>query len=146
VIVLGVDLGGRRVGFAVSDEDERLAVTSGAARVGSLDDALAAVLEKAAAERAELVVVGHPIAMNGRRGPKAREAALFAERLREGGVAAELWDERLTTSAAERRLRDAGLDRRRRKALIDENAAQGILSSFLECRARRRERGGMGNA
>lgn len=136
MIVLGVDLGERRVGFAVSDELERLAVTSGSARVRSLDDAFLAVVEKANAEGAGMVVVGHPVNMNGRPGPKAREAALFAERLRDAGWTAELWDERLTTSAAERKLRDAGLDRRRRKALIDENAAREILASFLERRAR----------
>ncbi|MDR1611327.1 MAG: Holliday junction resolvase RuvX [Planctomycetota bacterium] len=136
MIILGVDLGERRVGFAVSDEKELLAVTSGSARVRSLDAALLAVAGKAGTERAGLVVVGHPVNMNGRPGPKAREAALFAERLRDAGWAVELWDERLTTSAAERKLQAAGLDRRRRKALIDENAAREILASFLERRAR----------
>ncbi len=136
MIVLGVDLGERRVGFAVSDPEELLAVPSGFARVRSLGEAAAAVAEKAAAEKAELVVLGHPVNMDGRPGPKAREASLFAEMLRGGGLAVELWDERLTTSEAARLLKDAGHDRRRRRTLIDANAAQRLLSSFLECRKR----------
>lgn len=137
MILLGVDLGDRRVGFAVTDADELLAVPSGFAPVRSLADAARAVAEKAASEKAELVVLGHPVNMNGRPGPKAKEAAAFAETLREQGLAVHLWDERLTTSEAARLLQDAGHNRKQRKTLIDANAAQRLLSSFLECRKRR---------
>lgn len=136
MIVLGVDLGDRRVGFAVSDEEERLAVPSGFAPVRNLREALAAVLDKAAAERAELIVLGNPLNMDGRPGPKAREAAEFRDLLVDAGRQVALWDERLTTSEATRLLRDAGLNRRRRKTLIDANSAQRLLESYLECRRR----------
>ena len=136
MILLGVDLGDRRVGFAVTDADELLAVPSGFARVRSLDDALAAVTAKAREEQAGLVVLGHPINMDGRPGPKAKEAAGFADMLREAGLTVELWDERLTTSEAERLLKQAGHNRRQRKTLIDANAAQRLLTSFLSCRKR----------
>ena len=136
MIILGVDLGERRVGFAITDEEERLAVPSGFAPVRSLADALEAVTAKAAAERAELVVVGNPINMDGRPGPKAREAAEFAGMLGDAGLRAELWDERLTTTEATRLLKEAGHNRRRRKTLIDANAAQRLLESYLSYRRR----------
>lgn len=136
MILLGVDLGDRRVGFAISDDGERLAVPSGFSPVRSLDEALAAVLAKAEAEGSGLIVLGNPVNMDGRPGPKAREAALFAERLREAGREVKLWDERLTTSEATRLLKEAGHNRKRRKTLIDANSAQRLLESFLDARRR----------
>ena len=136
MIVLGVDLGDRRVGFAVSDEEERLAVPSGFAAVRSLEQARDAVLAKAGAERAELLVLGNPLNMDGRPGPKSKEAAAFRGMLVEAGLTVELWDERLTTSEATRLLKEAGVNRRRRKTLIDANSAQRLLESFLERRKR----------
>lgn len=137
MIVLGVDLGDRRVGFAVSDEEERLALPSGFAAVRNLEHARDAVAAKAAAERAELLVLGNPVNMDGRPGPKSREAAVFRDMLAEAGLEVALWDERLTTSEATRLLRSAGLNRRRRKDLIDANSAQRLLESYLEFRRRK---------
>ncbi|MCD8140201.1 MAG: Holliday junction resolvase RuvX [Planctomycetaceae bacterium] len=137
MILLGVDLGDRRVGFAVTDEAELLAVPSGFAKVSNLAEAVDAVRGKAEAESAGLVVLGNPINMDGRPGPKAREAAAFADMLREEGLEVELWDERLTTSEATRLLRAAGHDRKRRTTLIDANAAQRLLESFVQARRRR---------
>ncbi len=134
--LLGVDLGDRRVGFAVTDEAELLAVPSGFAPVRSLDEARIVVVDKAEAEQAERIVLGNPINMNGRPGPKAKEAALFAEMLREDGLDVVLWDERLTTSEATRLLRDAGHNRKQRKTLIDANSAQRLLESYLGARRR----------
>jgi putative Holliday junction resolvase len=136
MILLGVDLGERRVGFAVTDEEERLAVPSGFAQVRSLADALEAVKAKVAAEGAGLVVLGNPLNMDGRPGPKAKEAAAFAASLRDAGLEAALWDERLTTSEATRLLKDAGHDRKRRRTLIDANSAQRLLESYMQCRRR----------
>ena len=136
MIHLGVDLGGRRVGFAVSDAEERLAVPSGFAQVRSPADALASVLAKADGEGAGMVVLGNPLNLDGRPGPKAREASSFRDLLEAAGRGVVLWDERLTTSEAERLLKDAGLGRRRRKQLVDANAAQRILASYLEWKRR----------
>lgn len=135
--LLGVDLGDRRVGFAVTDEEERLAVPSGFAPVRSLADALAAVLAKAEAEKSERLVLGNPINMDGRPGPKSREAAKFGDMLRVAGQNVVLWDERLTTSEATRLLREAGHNRKQRKTLIDANSAQRLLESYLGFRKRR---------
>lgn len=137
MILLGVDLGDRRVGFALTDEEERLAVPSGFAQVRNLEEALAAVIAKADAEGAGVIVLGHPINMSGRPGPKSREAEAFRDMLIEAGRVVELWDERLTTSEATRLLKDAGLNRKQRKPLVDANAAQRLLESFVACRKRR---------
>jgi putative Holliday junction resolvase len=134
VILLGIDLGERRVGFAISDERERLAVPSGFVEASGLEAILAAVLAKADAERAGLLVIGHPLNLSGRPGRKAREAAAFRDRLAAAGRPAVLWDERLTTAEAARLLGEAGLDRRRRRPLVDSHAAQCLLASFLEAR------------
>lgn len=140
MILLAIDLGDRRVGFAISDEEERLGVPSGFAQVRSLEDALAAVLAKAELEKADVLVLGNPVNMDGRPGPKSREAALFADMLREAGREVHLWDERLTTSEATRLLKEAGHNRKRRKTLIDANSAQRLLESFLSYRRKQRDR------
>ncbi|MDR3077320.1 MAG: Holliday junction resolvase RuvX [Planctomycetota bacterium] len=142
MIILGIDLGERRIGFAVSDAEERLAVPSGFALPRGNDEALAAVLAKADQERAGLLVVGHPLNMDGRAGPKARGAEEFRRRLETAGREAVLWDERLTTAEASRLLKEAGMSRRRRRTHVDAQAAQRLLGSFLECRRRTRESGG----
>lgn len=134
--LLGVDLGDRRVGFAVTDEEERLAVPSGFAPVRSLADALAAVLAKAGAEESGLIVLGNPVNMDGRPGPKSREAVKFGDSLRDAGKTVVMWDERLTTTEATRLLKDAGHNRKQRKTLIDANAAQRLLESYLGFRRR----------
>jgi RNAse H-fold protein YqgF len=141
MILLGVDLGDRRVGFAVSDAEERFALPSGFGRVKSLNDALLVVVDKARAEGAEEIVLGNPLNMDGRSGPKAKEAAAFRDMLADVGLKVTLWDERLTTSEADRLLKDAGLDRRRRKQLVDANAAQRILDSYLSWRKRQQHTG-----
>lgn len=137
--LLGVDLGDRRVGFAVTDEEERLAVPSGFAPVRSLADALAAVLAKAGAEESGLIVLGNPVNMDGRPGPKSREAVKFGDSLRDAGKTVVMWDERLTTTEATRLLKDAGHNRKQRKGLIDANAAQRLLESYLGFRRRNGE-------
>ncbi len=138
MIMLGVDLGDRRVGFAVSDADERLALPSGCSAVKSLQEALAAVLAKAELENAGTIVLGNPLNMDGRPGPKSKEASHFRDLLAEAGWEVVLWDERLSTGEAEQLLRDAGLNRKKRRQVIDANAAQRILNSYLSFKNRSR--------
>ncbi len=137
--LLGVDLGDRRVGFAITDEEERLAVPSGFARVRNLDETVLAIQAKMAEECAGLMVLGHPLNMDGRAGPKAKEAQRLRDILVDEGADVVLWDERLTTSEATRLLKDAGLGRKQRKNLIDANSAQRLLESYLPHRKRERE-------
>ena len=132
MIRLGVDLGGRRVGLAVSDALGIAAFPLEALRVRSREEAFGAVREAARRHGAEEVVVGLPLRMNGRRGAEAKEAEDFARRLREAGTPAALWDERLTTAEAERGLRAMDLGRRQRQRHIDAHAAQRLLAAYLD--------------
>lgn len=139
MILLGVDLGERRIGFAMGDSESGFAVTSGHARIRKPEETLAAILEKVKETAAEIIILGHPLNMDGRSGPKAKEAVAFAETLRETGKEVVLWDERLTTYEAARLLKDAGVNRKQRKNLVDAGAAQRILSSYMAWRKRNPE-------
>lgn len=136
VTVLGVDPGARRVGLALADAETRFATPLSTVTVTSTDAALRAVADAAREHGAELVVVGHARHLDGRAGEKAREAEAFAERLRASGLRVELWDERMSTAEAHRILRTGGQNRRERTRRVDAVAAQRILQSFLDARAR----------
>ena len=138
--VMGLDIGDRTIGVAVSDPSETLArgVTV-LSRRGTGD--VAAVAEMAARHEATLLVAGLPRSLRGEIGPQAQKVLQFVAALREGcPVAVEVWDERLTTRMAERSLRDAAVPRRRRRGLVDQVAAAVILQGFLDARAESRRR------
>ena len=103
--LLGVDPGARRIGLALSDEDAQIASPHSTVEVQGLERALREVAALAARLEAERVVVGLPLRLDGSEGEAARRARKFAERL---GALTQLpivlWDERLTTAAAERAL------------------------------------------
>lgn len=141
MIVLGVDLGDRRIGLAVSDPDEVLAVGAGTLSVRSDREALAAIRAVVDERGIERAVVGLPLSMSGERGPRALKAERFVERLRETlAVPVSLWDERLTTVEAERALRVVSPESRGRHPRVDEAAAVLLLQSWLDARrARGRE-------
>jgi len=133
--ILGVDLGERTLGLALSDP---LGIVAGALqtirRTSESKDLLALAGVMAEQEVGE-IVVGLPLNMNGTRGPQAEKAETFARKLRERfGLPVHLWDERLSTVAAERSLLEADLSRKKRKQVIDQVAAALFLQSFLDKR------------
>ncbi len=132
--VLGIDWGEARLGFAVSDETGTLA--SPYKVVANDGDALAAVIRAAAEVGAEEVVVGLPLTLAGDEGPAAGTVRAFARDL-EGRVAipVKLVDERLTTKAAEDKLRAAGMRSGKIKKTADAAAAALILQTYLDLRA-----------
>ena len=94
-----------------------------------------AVLAAAQEHEVTLVVVGHPLSMNGKEGPAAKAARAEADALRElaaGGVAVTLYDERLTTVSAHDALRSAGVRGRDRTAVVDKVAAAVMLQAYLD--------------
>lgn len=130
---LGVDLGDKRVGLALSDEDGTFASPLQVLqRTG--DRALIADLARIVREHeVGAIVVGLPLHMDGREGPEAERARTFAARLAEKTKRpVELWDERWSTIAAERALRE---DRGRRKGPVDHVAAALLLQGFLDSKA-----------
>ncbi len=134
--VLGLDLGDARIGVAISDPERRLAVPHGTIRVGQPPGELKAVAGLVRELEATAVVVGHPRSMSGASGSRAQQAEAFAEALRAVvHVPVELQDERLSSVEAERSLRAAGLDGRRRRGVVDEAAATVILNAWLDAHA-----------
>ena len=133
---LGLDVGEKRIGVALSDETAVLASPlTTLTRTGARKDA-AAVAELAGHHEVAAVVVGLPLNMDGTRGPQAEKVLSFVEALRRRlGVPVLPRDERLTTVEADERLREAGLDWRERKRVIDQTAAVVILQEYLDQRA-----------
>lgn len=132
---LGIDTGDARIGLALSDELRMLAhpFESVPAGRGALERIASVVREKTV----DTVVVGLPKNMNGTIGPAALKAEAFAESLRVlvPEVKLVLWDERLTTVAAQRALHEAGRNTKQSRAVIDQVAAQLILQSWLDSQA-----------
>ena len=130
---MGIDPGTRRIGVAVSDELGMLArgvATVEATGDGAEVDELADLARSLDVER---IVVGLPRHMNGSEGERAQAARQMAESLASRtGLPVILWDERLTTKGAERMLIAADLPRARRRRIIDQQAAQWILQSYLD--------------
>ena len=139
--VLGLDVGDRRIGLALSDPlgytAQPLFTLHREGRRADLKS-IARVLRKYSVSE---VVVGNPLYMSGDQSPQAAKAQAFAEELRTAfRVTVHLWDERLTTTEAHRYLDDAGRSgaRGERKGIIDQVAAVLILQAYLEGRRNRR--------
>lgn len=135
-VLVGIDLGDRRVGFAVCDAEWRIASPLRTVSVRTAEEARLAVREVMAETGAAWIVLGHPRNLDGRRGPAARKAEAFAAVLRADGWRVEDWDERLTTAEAERYLREAGASRKSRVAHVDAVAAQRILDTYMQAARR----------
>jgi putative holliday junction resolvase len=131
---LGLDVGERRIGIAVSDPDGRLALPVRTYERRGRGDA-AAIAEVARAEAAEVIVVGLPLSMDGHRGAQAEAAAGFADELRAAGpLEVVLWDERLSSLEADQHLRASGRRGRQAKGLRDAIAAAIVLQAYLDSR------------
>ena len=130
---MALDVGGRRIGVALSDTTRVLASPLTTLRAEPRDrvlDEIAALVQR---HEVVEVVVGLPLTLSGAIGPQAHVIQLFVERLKEVlTTPIHLFDERLTTVAAERLMLDLGMKPEQRKARIDEVAASIILQDFLD--------------
>ena len=131
--ILGLDLGAARTGVALSDELRMLAHPLETIESGSTETIARRVQKIVAERKVDCVVVGLPKQMNGALGLAAENAQHFVEKLRPL-ISCEVvtWDERLSTVAAERALRDAGKKTRATRSIRDQVAAQIILQSYLD--------------
>ena len=129
---LGLDVGEKGIGLAISDASGLLACPRGAlVRKGEEKDT-DALLQMIKAEGVEVVVVGLPRSLNGSIGPQARTVLAFVEALKgKLPVPVETWDEKLSTAEAERLLMEAG-HRRPSKERRDAAAATIILQGYLD--------------
>ena len=133
--VLGVDFGHARIGVAVSDELGMLAHPLETIPGARLHAAAKRIAELAREKHVQQVVLGLPRHMNGDAGSAAADVKAFADKLRPLlPCPVLLWDERLSTTAAHRALRDAGQKTRRTKGVVDQVAAQMILQGYLDSR------------
>jgi putative Holliday junction resolvase len=149
--VLALDVGERRIGLAISDPDGRVAVPLDTLERRDEPADLRALADLVERESVRMVVVGLPLSLNGSVGPQAARTQEFARRLaRAVARPLEMWDERLSTVAAERSLAGSGPSERRgrrrpgerrkpprrQRGAADALAASLILQGFLDSRSR----------
>ena len=131
--ILGVDYGRARIGVAISDELGMLAHPLETIPAARLETAAKRIAELVREKDVAAVVLGMPRHMTGEMGVAAAEVTVFADKLRPLlKCELVLWDERLTTTAANRALRDAGQKTRRTRGVVDQVAAQMILQGYLD--------------
>ncbi len=137
---LGVDLGSKRIGIAVTDRSGTIASPlSVLQRSGDRRVDHRRIAELVVEEEADVVVVGLPINMNGTLGPAAHAAIAEAEALATVvGVPVETYDERRTTSPAEAALMEFKMKAQARRRVVDKVAAAVMLQSWLEAGGARR--------
>ena len=136
--ILGLDFGRARIGVAISDELQMLAHPLETIPANEEPASRVAVIVRE--KQVDHVVAGIPRQMNGQIGTAATEVLEFVEKLRAIlPCPVVTWDERLTTAAAHRALREAGKKTRNTRGYVDQVAAQMILQSYLDRRAARRE-------
>ena len=134
--IMGLDFGTKTIGVAMSDAFFWTAQGIKTIRRSKkeIDELRELIREYEVME----IVIGYPKNMNGTLGPRCEATDEFAERIRsEFGLPVELWDERLSTMAAQRTLLEADVSRAKRKLVIDKMAAVFILQGYLDRRGSR---------
>ena len=128
---LGIDLGEARIGLAISDDLGMLAHPL--ETVPAKERPMERILEVIAQHKVETIVLGLPRNMDGSYGAAAEKIKVFHEKLK-AVVTCKiiLWDERLTTVAAQKSLHEAGRNAKKSRAVIDQVAAQMILQGWLD--------------
>ena len=136
--ILGLDFGRARIGVSISDELQMLAHPM--ETIPANEEPASRVAEIVREKQVDHVVAGIPRQMNGQIGTAATEVLEFVEELRAIlPCPVVTWDERLTTVAAHRALRDAGKKTRHTRRYVDQVAAQMILQTYLDRRAAQRD-------
>ena len=135
---LGLDLGSRRIGVALSDSAGTLASPyETVQRCGDVALDHRRILALATEAEVEILVVGLPLSLDGTVGPAADSVLAEIDELRDAtGLPVETYDERLTTVTATRLLREGGVSGKARRQLVDKVAASVILQSWLDGRRR----------
>ena len=138
--IMGLDFGSKTVGVAVSDP---LGITAQGVEIvrrkspNKLRQTLARIDELVREYEVEELVLGYPKNMNGTEGERCEKTKEFKELLeKRTGLPVTLWDERLTTVAADRSMMEAGLGRYERKEYVDEIAAVFILQGYMAAKER----------
>ena len=133
--IMAVDYGDARTGLAACDRTEFLASPIGVIQEYNFENTVKKVSYAVEEYAVQMVVVGHPLNMDGTAGERAEKCALFAEKLRAlVDVPVVLWDERSTTVSAHQVLNETNTRGKKRKEVVDAVAATIILESYLNYR------------
>ena len=131
--ILALDYGTKRIGVALSDELGWTAQPLETFERRTLDRDVAHIAALVESHSVERVVLGLPLQLDGREGPAVRAMREFTDKLEASlSVPVVLWDERMTTKAAEELLIAADVSRKKRKGIVDRIAAAILLRSYLE--------------
>ncbi len=131
--LLGLDLGSKTIGVALSDVSRMVASPAETIRRGKFRDDAEKLRRLIEEQNVRGVVIGLPLNMDGSEGPRAQSARQFAANLAEKiDLPIALWDERLSTVAVERTLLVADMSRKRRAEVVDKMAAAYILQGALD--------------
>ena len=143
--IMGLDYGSKTVGVAISDA---LQITAQGIEIirrqqeNKLRRTLARIEELAVEYEVEKIVLGLPKNMNDTMGERAEKSLAFQEMLeRRTGLPVEMWDERLTTVAADKAMMEAGIRRENRREYVDKIAAVLILQEYLDRQRMQAENG-----
>lgn len=141
--IMGLDFGAKTVGVAISDP---LLVTAQGIEIirrkdrNKLRQTLARIEELILAYQVEEIVLGFPKNMNDTLGERVELTNEFKEKLeRRTGLPVHMWDERLTTVAADKAMMEAGIRRENRREYVDKIAAVFILQGYLDLRSRKKQ-------
>ncbi|KPJ58950.1 MAG: Holliday junction resolvase [Deltaproteobacteria bacterium DG_8] len=135
--VLGLDIGSKTIGVAVSDEMSLIAQGITTLRRKGLNQDIKQLLRLIEEHRVEKIIVGLPKNMNGSLGTSAKMVLSFIDELKKFvDLPIITWDERLSTVAAQRVLLEADMSRKKRKRVIDKVAALITLQGYLDSQAR----------
>lgn len=133
--ILGLDVGERRIGVAISDVEARIAAPLTTIPAYPPERAIAQIARLVAERGVRRVVVGLPLTMRGEHGPQAAAVQRFVDALAAVlNCPVEMFDERLTSVAAEQMLRNLGVKPAKIKEQIDQVAASIILQDYLDAR------------
>lgn len=134
--VMGLDVGDRSIGIAISDALLLTAQARPTLRRKDLQSDIEIIRRLATENEVHEVVIGQPLHMDGRESSQSRKVARFAEELEKAlDLPIIFWDERLTTFEAQEHLEQMGLNWRQRREQVDKIAAMIILQNYLDSRA-----------
>lgn len=133
MIILAVDYGDVRTGIAVCDKNQILASPVGTITQKDPDLLMEEIAKIAKERKAEFLVVGEPVNMDGSRGERAQKCAAFAKELSETcNLPYAMWDERCTTVMAHQALNLTNTRGKKRKAVVDTLSAVMILEGYMQ--------------
>jgi putative Holliday junction resolvase len=133
--LLGLDVGEKTIGLAVSDSGQMIASPLETLKRTKFSKNVETLREIIAEHSVVGLVIGYPVNMDGSEGPRCQSTKQFEKNLEKViGLPTTLWDERMSTQAVERTMLEADLSRQRRAELVDKLAASYILQGFLDSR------------